>query len=79
MGETVTAPELLTMAEVRELLRVSTSTLYEQVLPTLATAQVGTRRLVRRDVLLAWIAAREVTGTDPVLAERVRRRRSVTR
>ncbi len=64
--------ELLTMAEARAVLRVSTATLYVQVLPTLPTVQLGARRFVRRAALDAWLVAREAPGTDPGPAERVR-------
>lgn len=60
---TATDPkELLTMSEVRDVLRVSTATLYERVLPTLPTVKLGARRFVRRGALEAWLREQEQAG-----------------
>ena len=48
---------LLTLQEVRARLRISKDLLFREVLPSLSTVYIGTRRLVRDRDLEAWISA----------------------
>lgn len=56
---------LLTLDEIRKLLKVNKDSLFKHVLPTLPTLRLGRRRLVRACDLSAWLAARvESPGSD---------------
>lgn len=55
-------PELLTLQEASELLRLPRSTFQQRVRPTLPVVSIGSRKLVRHEDLDRWIEEHIVVG-----------------
>jgi hypothetical protein len=72
-------PEVLTLSEVAEEIRVSKAHVCNIVngqvagTPSIPAITLGRRKLVRREALIAWLLANEKAGTIPASPERGRK------